>query len=169
MDQGIAGLAGAIAGGLIGIVGTLGAAQLTGRDQKRAQHDEWRRQVRRDAYSQFITRASRALAAGNAAHTAARANQLDAGAYTALADAAREVEEALALVLLEGPEEAGIAADEVNSEVQGWKFAIGWLTGVSEFQVPREEAISRSADASNFGADRLHNFTELCRGLLDVQ
>lgn len=165
MDQGIAGLVGALTGGLIGITGTLGAARIAGRDQRRTQHEHWRRQVRRDAYGQFITKTARALRAGEAAHEAARNGLLERDHYAAVTAAAADVEEAYSLVQLEGPEEVGSAADEVNSQIQGWKYAVGWL--LEEGSVPRERALQRSAEASHLGTDRLDDFTELCRNLLD--
>lgn len=60
MDQGAAGIVGAAVGGLVGLVGTLGSARWTGRDQRRNQHEHWRRQQRRDAYAQLLTKTSEA-------------------------------------------------------------------------------------------------------------
>ncbi|MEU1913885.1 hypothetical protein [Streptomyces massasporeus] len=167
VDQGIAGLAGAIAGGLIGIVGTLGAARVTGRAQEQTQRAQWRRQVRRDAYSQFISRASQAIAAAEAAHQAARDDTPEAAeSYKALAKAQAALEEAYVLVQLEGPAQAAEAADEAHSEVLGWKINIGWLLEESP-RVGRDRALREAAGASLLAVDRLHDFTEVCRELLD--
>ncbi|MET7944163.1 hypothetical protein [Streptomyces sp. NPDC005302] len=54
MDAGLAALLGAGVGGLLGAGGTLGSSYLTGRLQGRGQHAQWRRQGRREAYSNFI-------------------------------------------------------------------------------------------------------------------
>ncbi|MER5978680.1 hypothetical protein ABT142_19535 [Streptomyces sp. NPDC001857] len=170
MDQGIAGLAGAIAGGLIGITGTLGAARLTGRSQERAQRDQWRRQIRRDAYGQFISKASQAIAAAEVAHDAARDNQSHAAdAYRALVAAEAALEEAYVLVMLEGPDEAAESADEAHSRVRAWKIAVGWLLEVSGPRVSRDRALRAAAEASMLSTDRLHDFTEVCRKSLDDQ
>lgn len=54
MDAGLAALLGATVGGILGTGGTLGSSYLSGRLQGRSQHAQWRRQGRRDAYSNFI-------------------------------------------------------------------------------------------------------------------
>lgn len=51
MDAGLAALLGAA----VGSVATLGAAIVSGRAQARAQHDQWRRQHRRDAYADYLS------------------------------------------------------------------------------------------------------------------
>ncbi|MFB6640242.1 proline dehydrogenase [Streptomyces chartreusis] len=50
MDAGLAALLGAA----IGSAASLGAASVSGRIQARSQHDQWRRQVRREAYTQYL-------------------------------------------------------------------------------------------------------------------
>ncbi|WP_374776458.1 proline dehydrogenase [Streptomyces sp. NBC_01310] len=51
MDSGLAALVGAA----IGSAASLGAALVSGRVQARSQHVQWRRQVRREAYTQYLT------------------------------------------------------------------------------------------------------------------
>lgn len=54
MSEGLFTLAGTLLGGLIGAVGTIGAARIAGRDQRRNQYEQWRREVRRNTYGEFI-------------------------------------------------------------------------------------------------------------------
>lgn len=47
----------ALAGAALGAGGALGAAYLSGRSQARSAHVQWRRQVRREAYAEFLAAA----------------------------------------------------------------------------------------------------------------
>ncbi|MFF7769274.1 hypothetical protein ACFZC7_22555 [Streptomyces massasporeus] len=62
--------------------------------------------------------------------------------------------------------QAAEAADEAHSEVLGWKINIGWLIEESP-RVGRDRALREAAGASLLAVDRLHDFTEVCRELLD--
>jgi hypothetical protein len=64
VDAAIAGLVGALGGGLLGATGAWGAALIAFRgaryqadQQRESARDQWLRQIRRDAYTQFITAA----------------------------------------------------------------------------------------------------------------
>ncbi|WP_326581804.1 hypothetical protein OIE69_44200 (plasmid) [Actinacidiphila glaucinigra] len=119
MDQGIAALAGAS----IGIIGTLIAAHLSGR-QQRAQ---WRRQVRRDAYGAFISRYDAAVRAGQAAELAIREDRLDTGIDQNFAEKVREARDALVAVQLEGPEGIAIRAESAMSDLDTWAWGLDLL------------------------------------------
>jgi ABC-type sugar transport system ATPase subunit len=103
MDAGLAALLGAA----VGSVATLGAAIVNGRAQERAQHDQWRRQHRRDAYAGYLSALHERDIAMDAILDALRSDDPD------LADLdektrrfitlAREVHRATEVVILEGP------------------------------------------------------------------
>ncbi|MGW0553772.1 hypothetical protein ACWDZ6_06150 [Streptomyces sp. NPDC002926] len=121
MDQGIAGLVGAALGGFIGVAGTLASVRLTGRDQRRNQHEHWRRQQRRDAYSQLISQASEAIRLGGnatAAYSGRERNTDDL--WERFNETVRKLEEPMSLVALEGPAEAAAAATELVGALAGW-------------------------------------------------
>jgi gas vesicle protein len=165
MDQGIAGLIGAVVGGLIGVTGTLGAARVTGRDQRRGQHEQWRRQVRRDAYSQFISRCRGAIRAANAAHDALKDGRAGASDLVyRFNEAVSDLEEALSLVMLEGPESVAAEADSVHGHVHVWAWALGAIeSGCDDPQ----EKWRRAIDSTHFSEDGLLEFTEVSRAVLD--
>jgi gas vesicle protein len=160
-------LAGAVVGGLIGVVGTMGAAHLTGRSQRRSQHEQWRRQVRRDAYSAFITRAAQAIRQGHSAHEAAQKG--DRGATDLIKElgvAAAQVEQAATLVSLEGPEDVSDGAANIQIGIGRWHRALCTATGVGP-EERQDAAWGRALDASTEVEDGLEEFTVICRRLLD--
>ncbi|MFF3247073.1 hypothetical protein ACFYWY_25850 [Streptomyces sp. NPDC002870] len=62
MDAGVAGLIGALGGGIIGATEAWGAALIAFRggryqadQQRQSAHEQWLRQIRRDAYTSFLT------------------------------------------------------------------------------------------------------------------
>ncbi|GGY58028.1 hypothetical protein GCM10010385_03990 [Streptomyces geysiriensis] len=122
VDQGIAGLAGATLGGLIGVVGTLASARLTGRDQRRTQHEHWRRQQQqRDAYSQLVTLTTEAISKDPEATDAYIDRESSAESLSEqFSKAVRQTDKAESLVILEGPEEAANAAMELTSSLSVW-------------------------------------------------
>ncbi|WP_093471293.1 MULTISPECIES: hypothetical protein [unclassified Streptomyces] len=161
MDQGIAGLAGAVAGGLIGIVGTLGAARLTGRDQSRSQREQWHRQIRRETYSQYIVKYTTAVKAGNAAHEAVFKERTDAEALLRGFEAAvHEVEVARTLVALEGPEEVADAAVDALTELSPWVWG---LSVVWKGEDTRSLAMARqkAIDATHLAQDQIDEVTHI--------
>ncbi|WP_199896889.1 hypothetical protein [Streptomyces niger] len=166
MSEGAFTLAGAVVGGLIGVVGTIGAARLTGRDQRRNQHEQWRREVRRDAYSAFITRATQALRIGTVAHESAQRSEAE---VTSLIDdletAAALAEEAASLVALEGPQEIGNLTTNISFRLDLWHrlLRVAYDGPVER----RGESWDRARSASDEAEELLEQFTELCRSLLD--
>ncbi|MFE4963078.1 proline dehydrogenase [Streptomyces sp. NPDC056660] len=103
MDAGLAALLGAA----VGSATTLGAAIVSGRAQARAQHDQWRRQHRRDAYAGYLSALHDRDIAMDAILDALRPDDPDLPdvdekirRFIALA---REVHRAAEVVILEGP------------------------------------------------------------------
>ncbi|WP_327687308.1 hypothetical protein [Streptomyces sp. NBC_00467] len=99
MSEAWFGLIGAVLGGTIGVLGSLGAARMARQAQ---QHRH--RQFRRDAYSTMIVEAGRAIRVAGSAIESVRESWADAEeqlyGYRA---AIHRVEEATALIALEGP------------------------------------------------------------------
>ncbi|WP_416955321.1 proline dehydrogenase [Streptomyces sp. Agncl-13] len=103
MDAGLAALLGAA----VGSVATLGAAIVSGRTQTRAQHDQWRRQHRRDAYAGYLGALHDRDIAMDAVLDALRSDEpelpdVDEKIHRFIA-LAREVHRAAEVVILEGP------------------------------------------------------------------
>ncbi|WP_405987967.1 proline dehydrogenase [Streptomyces sp. NBC_00986] len=103
MDAGLAALLGAA----VGSIATLAAAIVSGRAQARAQHDQWRRQHRRDAYAGYLSALHDRDIAMDAILDALRSDNPDLAdvdeklrRFIALA---REVHRATEVVILEGP------------------------------------------------------------------
>ncbi|MFD7750671.1 hypothetical protein [Streptomyces sp. NPDC059757] len=164
MDQGIAGLVGTAIGGTVGVVGTLIAARRTGKEQRRSQHELWRRQVRRDAYSQFITQAQVAIEAGNLASLSlprVRAEHVDE-----LQRADDRLWAVRNTVMLEGPDIIVESADRVFEVIQGWTSA---LRGILVNSRPDEarNALSRATWAGAEAEVALEAFGKACQTLLD--
>ncbi|MFD6550063.1 hypothetical protein [Streptomyces sp. NPDC058398] len=166
MSEGIYTLAGAVVGGLVGVLGTIGAARVTGRDQRRNQHEQWRRQLRRDAYSLFLIRAGAALRAANTAHEAARTDASDVyQGFDELKAACGQLEEAATLVTLEGPEPIADAAMNAYFRIGAWKNALHAAhSGPPEL---RDAAWGRALQANNDSEQCVEKFGPLCRELLD--
>lgn len=174
VDQAIAGLAGTVVGGLIGVLGTLGATWRAGKDQKRNQHDHWRRQQRRDAYAQMVSQSSELIRVGSAALGAYLDGERNAPTLCRnFDDAVKKIDSAVGLVALEGPEEAWSAAMELSAALYHWangliialEADLGRLDPEPESPVPGESDLEDSkADA--YGAS--DDFLALCRSLLDI-
>ncbi len=117
MDAGVA----AVLGAAVGVVGTTLAAAVAGiaaQRQTRAEHRQWRRQLRRDAYAAFTAKADEAqrLLKSIDRELIRPGNDLDA--IRAETDRLREIldgslAEAQAIVEIEGPEELAHAAEEL--------------------------------------------------------
>ncbi|WP_328974175.1 hypothetical protein [Streptomyces canus] len=138
MDQGIAALLGAT----VGVLGTISTSAITGwssrqqvRTQARVDHAHWRRQVRREAYSAFLTPAH---GAHDALRRAARA--LIGNTNTEEADhqlqVAQEkmglVQATWAVLAVEGPETVEQAANKVKTALHSmhttllaWRDSVG--------------------------------------------
>lgn len=114
MDAGLAALLGAA----VGSVATLGTAIVSGRAQARAQHDQWRRQHRRDAYAGYLSALHDRDIAMDAILDALRSDDPDLPdvdekirRFIALA---REVHRAAEVVILEGPAALAEVAERVT-------------------------------------------------------
>ncbi|WP_282703737.1 hypothetical protein [Streptomyces sp. CC219B] len=164
MDQGIAGLAGAAIGGLIGVVGTLGAARHTSKELRRSQHEHWRRQVRRDAYSAFLTQAQVVIDTGNrAGETMPRVAIEHVSAMQQEQDRLWSLRNT---VLLEGPPDVVRGADHVYEILADWTAALRTLAAAPED--PPRDARSRAAWAGAEVEDALESLGVTCRQLLDT-
>lgn len=173
VDQGIAGLAGAAVGGLIGVVGTLGAARLTGRDQKQTQHEHWRRQQRRDAYSQLVSQASEAIRLGSDALDAYEGHHPScSGLAEQFSEAVSRLNTAEILISLEGPEEAAGEAGEMVTTLCNWEGCLERAIAIREghFAPPGPEwsvSLRELMEHRERGYEALSAFTEVCRCVLD--
>ncbi|GHE15395.1 proline dehydrogenase [Streptomyces alanosinicus] len=114
MDAGFAALLGAAVGSLA----TLGAAIVSGRAQARAQHDQWRRQHRRDAYAGYLSALHDRDIAMDAILDALRAGEPDLSDIDEktrrFVTLAREVHRAAEVVILEGPVSVAAVAERVT-------------------------------------------------------
>lgn len=132
MDAGGVALVGAIAavvGAAVGAGGAIGAAAVTGRQQARAQHFQWRRQVRRDAYAAFLTHAGEVTASlrsvqsgkfsGSPDPSAARRATLDRADSAVLA-----MQKAGMVVVLEGPLTVSRAASSLTKALLKYRTAV---------------------------------------------
>ncbi|MEU7731361.1 hypothetical protein AB0B78_40125 [Streptomyces sp. NPDC040724] len=157
MDQGLAGLIGAV----VGITGALGAAYLAGRGQR----EQWRVQLRRDTYGQFLARTKRAERAGKAVRLAMDSGRFEPGLYATFAAAVAEAEESLALVLLEGPWSVASSAEDVVRHLDGWRWVVElWYDGDGTLTLERAlESAGRDEDRFT---QELEQFTNEVRRLL---
>jgi hypothetical protein len=114
MDAGLAALLGAA----VGSAATLGAAIVSGRAQARAQHDQWRRQHRRDAYASYLSALHDRDIAMDAILDALRVNEPDLPDIDEkthhFITLAREVHRAAEVVILEGPASLAEAAERIT-------------------------------------------------------
>ncbi|QLH23645.1 proline dehydrogenase [Streptomyces sp. Rer75] len=142
MDAGLAALVGAA----LGAVASLGAASVSGRAQARSQHDQWRRQVRREAYTQYLVALHDRDVAMDDVLRALDAEAPDQavvdGRVETFIGLAREVHRAAEVVLLEGPSGVGEA-------VSGVAEASSALSGVMRRMVDD----ARRGDASRRAED----------------
>ncbi|MFB7410971.1 hypothetical protein ACFCZ2_27700 [Streptomyces sp. NPDC056202] len=118
MDAGGVALVGAIAavlGAAVGAGGAIVSASITSRKQALSQHAQWRREVRREAYTAFLSHSFKEQRVHEEVLEAGR----DGRTSVAEADSARYREtynarlQAMALVALEGPERAAAGAKVV--------------------------------------------------------
>ncbi|MEU7576717.1 proline dehydrogenase [Streptomyces sp. NPDC041068] len=114
MDAGLAALLGAAVGSLA----TLGAAVVNGRTQARSQHDQWRRQHRRDAYASYLSSLHDRDIAMDAVLDALRSDDPDLPNVDEkirhFVTLAREVHRAVEVVVLEGPDPLVAAAERIT-------------------------------------------------------
>lgn len=114
MDAGLAALLGAAVGSLA----TLGAALVNGRAQARSQHDQWRRQHRRDAYAAYLSALHDRDIAMDAVLDALRPDVPELPdvdeKIRRFITLAREVHRAVEVVVLEGPTPVVEVAERVT-------------------------------------------------------
>ncbi|MET9497848.1 proline dehydrogenase [Streptomyces sp. NPDC006552] len=129
MDAGLAALVGTVVGSL----GTLGAAVATGRVQARAQHEQWRRQHRRDAYARYLSALhDRDIALDSVRDALGRDEPVPAdvdekaAAFVALA---REVHRATEVVILEGPASFTAVTERVTHASQDLSRIVRQMIG----------------------------------------
>lgn len=120
----------AIVGTCSGMVGALGAARLNGTMQRRSQHEHWRRDGRRQAYAAFVEAAVNYGEAIGTVQAYAGVNDIHPGPEAT--ELCRRVDEmrpaaskALALVLVEGPEDAARAAHQAVRTLTAWACTAG--------------------------------------------
>ncbi|MFF3505342.1 hypothetical protein [Streptomyces sp. NPDC003247] len=122
MDAAVAGLVGALGGGFLGAAGAWGAAVIAFRGaryqadrQGETAHEQWLRQIRRDAYTSFITPARTVLEQHLRAYAARRQQDWDEmEAALRPDDAFREMTRAFGAVELEAPTEVTDAAEKLR-------------------------------------------------------
>ncbi|MET7903436.1 proline dehydrogenase [Streptomyces sp. NPDC005336] len=114
MDAGLAALLGAA----VGSAATLGAAIVNGRAQARSQHDQWRRQHRRDAYAKYLSALHDRDITMDAILSALQPEEPNLHdvdeKVTRFITLAREVHRAVEVVTLEGPPSVTEAAEHVT-------------------------------------------------------
>ncbi|MFD8280774.1 hypothetical protein ACFV47_16490 [Streptomyces solisilvae] len=160
MGDGISGLIGAAIGGLL----TFAGAFWTGRNQGRTQHEQWLRQVRRDAYAQFIIQTEKAHQLGHEADDSVRNEEAGAAErIEELARAAYRVREAATLVALEGPQQIALDASNIQIRVDEWVIALRMICEGRADDATWERAV-RLPDRVE---DGLSSFTDTCQALLD--
>ncbi|WP_145503513.1 hypothetical protein [Streptomyces sp. CFMR 7] len=173
MDQAVAGLIGTALGGLIGVAGTLGAARLNGRDQRRNQHDHWRRTQRRSAYSHLLSKFSEAMRAGSKALDAYQMGHPSAAALIEQFDElVQSLDEAVSFVDLEGPESASSAARDLAGAMFNWSngLVLAQAADDGEFTPTVHDAsldVMALLEEKSACYDASDAFIALCRGLLD--
>lgn len=164
---------GAALGGLIGVAGTLGAARLTGRDQRRSQHEHWRRTQRRGAYSHLLSQVTEAMRVGGKALDAYQDGRPGAAELIEQFDeVVHTLDEATSLVSLEGPESAASAALELVGAVFFLSNGLVLAHAVDEGEfTPSVHDVSLEMhallDAKAASYEALDAFIALCRSLLD--
>ncbi|MEV7523972.1 proline dehydrogenase [Streptomyces sp. NPDC091371] len=159
MDAGLTALLGAAVGSLT----TLGTALLTGRTTARTQHEQWRRQHRRDAYANYLGALHDRDVAMDAVLAALRPQSPDlhdldekVERFVALA---RGVHRAAEIVHLEGPPAAVAAADDVALASEG-------LSEVMRRMVERAHAGDTTGKAADtaLAAEREHLLYQAVNG-----
>lgn len=120
----MAGILGALAGGLLGAGGAIGASLVTTRGQSKTTHRHWLRTVRRDAYREFLKHAAELLDILIAASDDLGNRLLDA-VETQLARYNDEpLRRALSLLELEAPPEV---LDKARHVLGAYRLAFGSL------------------------------------------
>ncbi|MFE7276718.1 proline dehydrogenase [Streptomyces sp. NPDC057623] len=149
MDAGLAALLGAAVGSLA----TLGAAIVNGRAQARSQHDQWRRQYRRDAYASYLSALHDRDIAMDAILDALRSDEPDLPdveeKIRRFVMLAREVHRAVEVVILEGPASVVEVAERVTHTSSDLSQVMRRMT-----EDARARDTTRKAEDSALAAER---------------
>lgn len=118
----------ALLGAAIGAGGAVGSAAVTGRHQARTQHDQWRRQARRDAYATFMNATAECFSSADVVADLLRRSPSDIEGTRRAIDTARAsiatLQKAGTVILLEGPEHVAKAGAETVRELHVWLDAL---------------------------------------------
>lgn len=131
MEPGTMAALAAVVGTCSGMVGALGAARLNGTMQRRNQHEHWRRDGRRQAYAAFVEAAvdygeAIGTVQAHAAQSPCDHPLPDDAALRGRVDELRPAaSKALAMVLVEGPEDVAHAAHQAVRAMTAWACATG--------------------------------------------
>lgn len=172
MDAGVAALWGAGIGGVLGAGGVLGSTWLAGRAQGRTQHQHWRRQGRREAYSTFIAAvtahrdaADDLMALMEETHSPDDASQ----ALERVSEKFPAVRAASSVVAVEGPADVAASARDVMESIGRATEDIDfYVTAARRFGRPGEFEAGRAQKALDELGSLLRTFTENARDALDV-
>ncbi|MET7715155.1 hypothetical protein [Streptomyces sp. NPDC005407] len=174
MDQGVAALLGAA----VGVLGTVATSAISGwlgrqqvETQARVDHAQWRRQVRRDAYSAFLAPANESR---NALKLAARAliGEVDVGVADRKLQVAQDhlqaVQAAWASLAVEGPESVEQAARSVKTGLHSMHTTLlAWLDSAEGAPDRNVKFVERHAVEVTTLSERIANFTVAARSALD--
>ncbi|WP_344158807.1 hypothetical protein [Streptomyces polychromogenes] len=160
------------------MLGALGAARLNGTMQRRSQHEHWRRDGRRQAYAAFVEAAvdySEAIGTVQA-NGGALGNHHgpEAEALCRRVDEMRPaVSKALALVLVEGPEEVAHAAHQAVRTMTAWACVAGVyppqhpLAGSRSVRSVFRDGLTDVGELSDTAWERIREFETQARTALD--
>ncbi|MFS8199398.1 hypothetical protein ACLVWQ_11995 [Streptomyces sp. CWNU-52B] len=174
MDQGLAALLGAS----VGVLGTVAASAISSgsirrqlEGQAKVEHAQWRRQLRRDAYSAFLAPANESR---SALKTAARALVGDAPDLAEADRRLRIAQDQLVLVqvawaglAVEGPESVEQAAHSVHLGLHSMHTTLlAWRdsSGAPDRNV---DFVERHAVEVTMVSERFGSFTSVARSALD--
>ncbi len=195
MDAAIVGLVGALGGAALGATSAVVAAALSGNKQARAQHQQWRRDVRRTAYVNFLTATRHHYNEvvnlhGSMITEGVRPGQpIPAPLRSALEACMSRVNDASAAasaaqdaVELEGPEHIALESNRLQVLLHLWTSAEFDRWNPEELNnaltlAGEDRSILRPALFSDFPTDhheqadhvrgKIDHFTSLCRAVLD--
>ncbi|MEU0390273.1 hypothetical protein [Streptomyces chartreusis] len=174
MDQGLAALLGAT----VGVVGTVVASTISSAStrrqlegQARVEHSQWRRQLRRDAYSAFLAPANESRSALKMAARALVGDAPDVAEADRRLQIAQDqlvlVRAAWASLAVEGPESVERAAHSVHLGLHSMHTTLlAWRdsSGAPDRNV---NFVERHAVEVTTVSERLGSFTSVARGALD--
>lgn len=116
--------AAAVVAAALGAWGAVRAARHNSRTQRSSQHEHWRRQGRRDAYTAFVSVATDYSSIAARASVLAQADGPRSQELQNLLDQAAELDSSLAkaaaVVAVEGPQDVAAAATKLTRSLQQW-------------------------------------------------